>query len=121
MKSATAVCNFLFILLLGADTSAQSTKSPRTVLVNPTDLQIKSKPTAVLAKNAYGTIQRAINSQDGPSVIYLSCGVYTENLVITASDIKVRGEERGCVQLQPADPTLPVITLDATNSSSMAY
>jgi hypothetical protein len=89
------------------------------VLKNSNPTQEKMRPGILMAKNAFGTVQAAINSQpSGPAQIYLSCGVYTENIVITTSDVRILGEERGCVQIQPADPTLPVITIDATNSGS---
>ena len=76
-----------------------------------------------MARNGYGNIQAAIDSQTGPYQIYLSCGTYTENIVISRSDVRILGEERGCVQIEPADPTLPVISIDATSTPSpgMAY
>ena len=51
----------------------------------------------------------------------MSCGVYAENVVITTSDVRIHGQERGCVKLQPADPTLPVITIDSTNTAGIAF
>lgn len=75
-----------------------------------------------MARNAYGTVQRAIASAPpGPFQIYLTCGVYSENLVITSSEIRVIGEERGCVQIQPADPSKPVITIDSTNTDGLDF
>ena len=99
---------------------AQSVKSSgsATVLMNPTPQQKIQRPTIIMAKNATGSIQAAINSQSGPVQIYLTCGTYTENIVITTSDVRLLGEERGCVQIQPANPALPVITIDATNTGA---
>jgi hypothetical protein len=110
-------------LFFTARVAAQSAGSAQqgTVLVNPTASQRRSKPSIVTAKNAFGTIQAAVNSQGGPSLIYLTCGIYTENIVISTSDVRILGEERGCVQIQPANPSLPVISIDATNTVSMAY
>jgi hypothetical protein len=51
-------------------------------------------------------------------LVYLPCGTYSVNLVITQSNIRILGVERGCVQLVPANPALPVVTIDATNSGS---
>ncbi len=100
---------------------AKSSKSG-TVLLNPSLAQIKSKPSIMTVRNAYGSIQAAITyAQGGPALIYLTCGLYTENIVISTSDVRILGEERGCVQIQPADPTLPAISIDATNTASMAY
>ena len=107
-------------------TSKTTPPKPRnigTVLVSPSVDQKKSKPTILMARNGYGNIQAAIDSQTGPYQIYLSCGTYTENIVISRSDVRILGEERGCVQIEPADPTLPVISIDATSTPSpgMAY
>lgn len=88
------------------------------VLTNPTPRQVHLKPDLVSTHNAFGTIQAAISSGPGPVQIYLSCGVYTDNVVITTSDVRLIGEEVACVQIQPADPTKPVITIDATNSGT---
>lgn len=108
------------LLLLQIVATAQSAKpsGPATVLRDPTPEQKILKPTIIMARNANGSIQAAINSQPGPVQIYLSCGIYTENIVITTSDVRILGEERACVQIQPANPALPVITIDATNSGS---
>ena len=108
------------ILLFPGVAKAQSVKLPGTgtVLRNPTPEQKQSKPSIMMARNAYGSVQAAINSQPGPVQIYLTCGIYTENIVITTSDVRLLGEERACVQIQPADPTLPVVTIDATNSGT---
>ena len=93
-----------------------------TVLKNPTPAQIKAPPGIITARNAYGTIQAAINSApSGPVEVFLTCGTYLENIVITTSDVRIHGAERGCVILQPADPTLPVITIDSTNTSGIAF
>jgi hypothetical protein len=71
-----------------------------------------------MARNANGSIQAAINSAPvGPVQVYLSCGIYTENIVISTSDVRLLGEERACVQIQPANPALPVITLSAANGA----
>jgi len=91
---------------------------PGTILVNPTSQQKTQKPSIFTAKNAFGSIQAAIRSQPGPVQIYLTCGVYTDNVVITTSDVRLIGEERACVQIRPADPSKPVVTIDATNSGS---
>ena len=114
----------LYLVLFSATLSAQTVVPPKagTVLRNPTSAQIKLKPGIMMARNAYGSIQRAISSAPpGPLQIFLSCGVYSENLVITSSDIRILGEERGCVQIQPADPTLPVITIDSTNTGGIDF
>src|SRR5580698_5043834 len=93
-----------------------------TVLKNPTPAQIKAPPSIITARNAYGTIQAAINSvPGGPVEVFLTCGTYLENIVITTSDVRIHGAERGCVILQPADPTLPVITIDSTNTSGIDF
>jgi hypothetical protein len=110
----------LAVLLFSCAANSQS-KVPSgsgVVLRNPAPVQLRVKPSVTAASNAYGTIQAAINSQPGPVQIYLSCGVYTDNVVISTSDVRLIGEERGCVQIQPANPTKPVITIDATNSGA---
>ena len=112
------------LLLLQVVAEAQSVKpsGTATVLRNPTLEQKKSKPPIIMARNANGSIQAAINSYpSGPVQIYLNCGVYTENILITTSDVRILGEERGCVQIQPADPTLPAISIDATNTGGIAF
>jgi len=103
---------------------AQNFTSARagTILKNPTPAQIKTPPGITTARYANGTIQAAINSvPSGPVDIFLPCGTYLENTVITTSDVRIHGQERGCVILQPADPTLPVITIDSTNTSGIAF
>jgi hypothetical protein len=103
---------------------AQNVRSAKagTVLKNPTSAQIKAPPGIVTARNAFGTIQAAISSTPiGPVDIFLSCGIYVENIVITTSDVKIHGQERGCVKLQPADPALPVITIDSTNTGGINF
>jgi hypothetical protein len=115
-----AVLYALAVLLFAPAANSQS-KEPSgsgVVLTNPAPNQLRLKPSVTSARNAYGTIQSAINSQPGPVQIYLSCGVYTDNVVISTSDVRLIGEERACVQIQPADPTKPVITIDATNSGT---
>ena len=112
------------LLLLQVVAEAQSVKpsGTATVLRNPTLEQKKSKPPIIMARNANGSIQAAINSYpSGPVQIYLNCGVYTENILITTSDVRLLGEERGCVQIQPADPTLPAISIDATNTGGIDF
>src|SRR3954471_15671266 len=82
---------FLFSTALLAQTP-ESSKSG-TVLRSPSFGQKISKPSIMMARNAYGSIQRAISSAPpGPSQIYLSCGVYSENIVITSSEIRILGE-----------------------------
>lgn len=109
------------LLLLTAAAGAQTVspnKTP-TVLKNPTPEQKQSKPTILMVHNGYGKIQAAIDSAPvGPVEVYLTCGVYTENVVISSSDVRILGEERGCVQIQPANPALPVISIDATNTGT---
>src|SRR5579871_5885165 len=108
------------VIELSSVSFAQSMGASRngTALANPTQRQIRLTPDLVSTRNAYGTIQAAINSVSGPTLIYLSCGVYSDNVVITTSEVKLAGEERACVQIQPADPTRPAITIDATNSGT---
>jgi len=62
----------------------------------------------------YGSIQGAVNA--GTAYIYLPCGTYVENVVIPVSNVRIEGADIGCVELEPANPALPVITIDATNS-----
>ena len=50
--------------------------------------------------------------------IYLPCGTYVENIVISACDVRIEGAEVGCVQLEPANRALPVVTIDATNATA---
>jgi hypothetical protein len=122
LKRFTLLPLFLFVAAAGAQTVSPN-QTP-TVLKNPTLEQKKSKPTILMVHNGFGTIQAAINSAPvGPVEVYLTCGVYTENVVISSSDVRIHGEERGCVQIQPANPTLPVINIDATNNGTagMAY
>jgi hypothetical protein len=127
MRTFIALCGLLIWQVSGNSQSEKPKQLPAeasiggTVLINPSTEQKKSKPTILMARNGYGSIQTAINSQTGPFQIYLSCGTYTENIVISRSDVRILGQERGCVQIQPADPTLPVISIDATNTMSMAY
>jgi hypothetical protein len=112
----------LFFSFVQLPAQILSSAKAGTVLKNPTPAQIKSPPSIITARNAYGSIQAAINSfPGGPVEILLSCGTYTENIVITTSDVKIHGQERGCVVLQPADPTLPVITIDSTNTSGIDF
>jgi hypothetical protein len=93
--------------------------SQRVVLRNPTQGQINSQPGNV-AGHAYGSIQAAVNDvSTGAVFIYLPCGTYVENIVITTSDVRIAGAERGCVQIEPADPTLPAVSIDATNAGQI--
>jgi hypothetical protein len=101
-----------------ANSQSQGPSSTGVVLANPTPQQLRLKPSVVTARNAYGSIQAAINAHPGPVQIYLSCGVYTDNVVISTSDVRLLGEEKACVQIYPADPTKPVITIDATNTGA---
>lgn len=110
--------------VLIVESPAQNVRSAKagTVLKNPTPAQIKAPPGIISARNAFGTIQAAISSTPiGPVDIFLSCGIYSENIAITTSDVKIHGQERGCVKLQPADPTLPVITIDSTNTGGINF
>jgi len=52
-------------------------------------------------------------------MVYLPCGTYSANLVIAQSGIRIIGVARDCVQLIPADPSLPVVTIDATNTGGI--
>jgi len=108
----------LLIISFPVLTNSQSRKASTggMILANPSPRQLRVKPDLATTRNAYGTIQTAIAFQPGPVQINLACGIYTDNIVITTSDVKLIGEERGCVQIQPADPTKPVITIDATNT-----
>lgn len=103
MASASAVCQ----------NQAKPASAPQIILGNPSRGQINTQPLNA-AGYAYGTIQGAINA--GMHYIYLPCGTYVENVVIATSDIRIEGAELGCVQLQPANPALPVISIDATNA-----
>ncbi len=110
------------VLIVKSPAQNVSSAKAGTVLKNPTPAQIKTPPRIITTRNAYGTIQAAINSAPiGPVDIFLSCGIYVENIVITTSDVKIHGQERGCVNLQPADPTLPVITIDSTNTGGINF
>ncbi len=117
----------VFLCLLSSSIAklpGQNVASPKagTVLRNPTAAQIKAPPSIITARNAYGTIQAAINSvPGGPVEVFLTCGTYLENIVITTSDVRIHGAERGCVKLQPADPTLPVINIDSTNTGGINF
>lgn len=94
---------------------------PGVVVQHPTAEQLRAK-TSLMTRNAFGSIQAAINiPPTGPAYIYLSCGTYVENVVINRSDIRIEGEERGCVQIIPANPALPAISIDATSQISMGY
>ena len=68
------------------------------------------------AGRAEGVSTPAVNLLTQAPFVYLPCGTYPVNLVITKSDIRIEGAERGCVQLVPANPALPVVTIDSTNS-----
>jgi len=108
------------ILFLHSCLHAQSSQplGNGVILRNPTPAQEQAPP-SLTARNAYGSIQAAINAQPiGPTLVYLSCGTYSENIVIASSDVRILGAERGCVQLQPANPNLPVVTIDATNTNT---
>lgn len=92
------------------------------VLKNPSLDQEHTTPDLITTSNAYGSIQAAINSQPtGPVLIYLPCGTYTENIVISSSDVRIVGAERGCVQIEPANPALPVVDINSTNTSGIAF
>src|ERR1700687_3249832 len=112
MQMMIAFCALLMLQATGsapAVTAITTPSQPRnigTVLISPSVDQKKSKPAILMARNGYGSLQAAINSQNGPYQIYLSCGTYTENIVVSRSDVRILGEERGCVQIEPADPTL---------------
>ncbi|MGO9336601.1 MAG: hypothetical protein ACLPY1_03740 [Terracidiphilus sp.] len=119
MKLTLSVVLPFLLIQFAAQAKSEQRSQVGTVLWNPTPDQKILRPTIVMARNANGSIQAAINSQPvGPVQIYISCGVYTENIVITTSDVRILGEERQCVQIQPANPALPVITIDATNSGT---
>ena len=117
LKLSYVVVAQLLLLQLASAQSVRPSGSG-TVLMSPTPQQKIQRPTIIMARNATGSIQGAINSQPGPVQIYLTCGTYTENIVITTSDVRLLGEERACVQIQPANPALPVITIDATNTGT---
>ena len=105
----------------GSITAQTRSEQPtqRVVLRDPTLGQINSQPGNV-AGHAYGSIQEAINvPSTGLVFIYLPCGTYVENVVIATSDVRIVGAERGCVQLEPADPTLPAVSIDATNAGQI--
>jgi hypothetical protein len=85
-------------------------------LGNPSREQINVQPRNA-AGFAYGSIQSAINA--GTSYIYLPCGTYVENVVIPASGVRIEGAELECVQLEPANPALPVISIDSTNAGPL--
>jgi hypothetical protein len=111
----------IFSLHLGLHAQSLNSRGRGVVLVNPTPAQERSLP-PLTARNAYGSIQAALSAQPiGPTLVYLSCGTYSENIVISTPDVKIAGEERGCVQLQPADPSLPVVSIDATNTSGIDF
>ncbi len=91
------------------------------VLKNPSPAEKRITPN-LAEPNAYGSIQAAIDSQPvGPVLIDLPCGVYKENIVISTSDVRIVGDERGCVQIEPANPALPVIDINSTNTSGIAF
>jgi hypothetical protein len=105
----------------GSITAQTRSQQPtqRVVLRNPSQGQINSQPGNV-AGHAYGSIQAAINvPSTGVVFIYLPCGTYVENVVIASSDVRIVGAERGCVQIEPADPTRPTVSIDATNSGQL--
>ncbi len=91
-----------------------SNQSAPIVLRNPSQSQILTQPRMTVGYSA-GSIQAAVDVP-GPDYVYLPCGTYTGNIVISHSDVRIVGEERGCVQLIPADPTLPAVSIDATNA-----
>ncbi|HUB00959.1 MAG TPA: hypothetical protein VMA34_21690 [Terracidiphilus sp.] len=118
VKRSLVICPLIVLLCsLRATSQSHEPSSNGLVLTNPTPRQVRLKP-SITTHNAYGTIQAAIDSQPGPVQIYLSCGVYLDNVVITTSDVRLIGEERACVQIEPADPTKPVVTIDSTNSGT---
>ena len=124
MRCIRSVFLLCVLSLLIVNLWAQNASSPRagTILRNPTQAQMKAPPSIITARNAYGTIQAAINSITSGNVeIFLTCGTYVENVVITTSDVRIHGQERGCVILQPANPALPVITIDSTNTSGIDF
>jgi hypothetical protein len=104
-------------------TLAQSPFRSNQGIVLKTPSLAEQRATSILAApNAYGSIQAAINSQPvGPVLIYLSCGVYIDNVVISSSDVRLHGAERGCVQIEPANPALPVIDINSTNTSGIGF
>jgi hypothetical protein len=110
---------FLLLSLSQISLQTQNRKPAEsgTILVNPTPQQKRDRPGILMTRNGFGSIKAAVNSiSTGPAEIYLTCGTYVENIVITTSEIKIVGEERACVQIEPADPTLPVISIDATGT-----
>lgn len=121
ISSAFFLC-FLLDLVVRLPAQVITSAKAGTILKNPTPAQIKAPPSIMTARNAYGSIQAAISSiPSGPVDVYLTCGTYVENIVITTSDVRIHGAERGCVILQPANPALPVITIDATNTNGIDF
>jgi hypothetical protein len=121
LNSRSASLAFALIVLFGLFPATAQCQQPtqRVVLRNPTVGQINAQPGNV-AGHAYGSIQDAINvPSSGAVYIYLPCGTYVENVVIATSDVRIEGAERGCVQLEPADPTLPVVSIDSTNAGQI--
>ena len=103
MASASAVCQ----------NQAKQTSAPEIILGNPSRGQINTQPLNA-AGYAYGTIQGAINA--GMHYIYLPCGTYVENIVISDLGYSNRRRGDGMCATEPANPALPVITIDATNA-----
>jgi hypothetical protein len=121
MKAPKKLVAFLlpaFVLspsIFGQTTSQQQFK---TAIVKVSNSQ---KP-RILNLARTSSIQAAINSQPvGPLLIDLPCGVYTENIVISTSDVRIVGDERGCVQIEPANPALPVIDINSTNTTGIGF
>jgi hypothetical protein len=107
----------LSALSMQAQTAKQTetTPAPRSRVAE----QNKARLRELAPRYPKGSVQALLASEpSGPVQIYLTCGIYTENIVVASSDVRILGAERGCVQIQPADPTLPAITIDATNTGT---
>ena len=92
LGKSRVLCALVVILFsCAANSQSKAPSGSGVVLRNPAPVQLRLKPSVTAASNAYGSIQSAMNSQPGPVQIYLSCGVYTDNVVITTSDVRLIG------------------------------
>jgi hypothetical protein len=67
--------------------------------------------------SGYASITAALAAlAGGPGDIYVKCGTYTENPVISASFERIRGQGVNCVFVQPAKLGSPVFTLQTTSN-----
>lgn len=81
--------------------------------------QLPGVTDGVMNGAAQSNLQAAVNAAAGAYEVYLPCGTYFVNLIISNSDTTIRGGGRDCTVLKPALDGSPVIAIDATSKGSI--